>query len=241
MKTRIKVYPYRQGSRSALALALALGGRVLRVQGSAYRPATGDTVINWGSGQCPYENLGPARVLNSPERVRIAANKRSAFHVLQQAGVSVPQFAVTPDAVNWSGPTVVRHKLSGHSGEGIEIIDPGNTLPEAPLYVEYIKKEDEYRVHVIGQEVVLVQRKARDKSVEKPNWQVRNHANGFVFVREGFTAPTVLLEQAKWPPLALGFDFGGVDVVFNTKEKRAYVLEINTAVGMEGQHGQRLP
>jgi D-alanine-D-alanine ligase-like ATP-grasp enzyme len=30
-------------------------------------------------------------------------------------------------------------------------------------------------------------------------------------------------------------DFGAVDVIWNEKQQRAYVLEVNTAPGLEGQ------
>jgi glutathione synthase/RimK-type ligase-like ATP-grasp enzyme len=34
---------------------------------------------------------------------------------------------------------------------------------------------------------------------------------------------------------ALGLDFGGVDVIWNERRQMAYVLEVNTACGLEGQ------
>lgn len=229
----VKVYPYKQGSRSALALALALGGRVLRVQNSAFQPRERDVVINWGSSQCP--SFAPARVLNPPKAVSLAANKRESFATLAAANVPVPRFATdATSALGWNSTIVVRHKLTGHSGEGIEIVEPGADLPSAPLYVEYVKKEDEYRVHVIGESIILLQRKARNRDVENPNWKVRNHANGFVFVRSDVNPPECVLSAAVDAIRALGLDFGGVDVIFNRKSGKAYVLEVNTAVGMAG-------
>ena len=233
MKSRIKVYPYRQGSRSAGRLALILGGRVLKTEGSTYSPRQGDTIINWGSSQCPYV-FSPARVLNPPAKISLAANKLLSFQALAAANVPIPAFAADRSSVSWEGTTVVRHKLTGHSGEGIEIVEPGTELPAAPLYVEYVKKEDEYRVHIIGESITTVQRKARDKSNENPNWQVRNHANGFVFVREGVDPPACVRDAATGAIAALGLDFGAVDVIYNRKSGKAYVLEVNTAPGMEG-------
>jgi glutathione synthase/RimK-type ligase-like ATP-grasp enzyme len=34
--------------------------------------------------------------------------------------------------------------------------------------------------------------------------------------------------------LASGLDFGAVDVIWNERQQRAYVLEINSAPGLEG-------
>ena len=33
---------------------------------------------------------------------------------------------------------------------------------------------------------------------------------------------------------ALGLDFGAVDIIYNEKENQYYVLEVNTAPGLEG-------
>jgi len=108
-------------------------------------------------------------------------------------------------------------------------------LVRAPLYVRYVPKQDEYRVHVAFGRVIAVQRKARRTDVENPNWQIRNHANGFVFAREGVQAPIAVIDQAVAAVAAMGLDFGGVDVIWNDRRRAAYVLEINTACGLEGQ------
>ena len=90
-------------------------------------------------------------------------------------------------------------------------------------------------MHVVGQSIIAVQRKARNPEVDKPNWKVRNHDNGFIFVRGGFTAPDAVLEEARRAIKALGLDFGAVDIIWNDKQGKAFVLEVNTAPGLEGQ------
>lgn len=229
IRRRIRLWPYKQGSRSARSLADALGGRVLKLEGSKFVARPSDLIINWGASTCPYP------CLNKYPEVAQAGNKLEAFRALAEGGVVIPRFATTPADVSWDGTTVVRHKLRGHSGDGIEIVDDKTPLPRAPLYVEYVAKKDEYRLHVVGQSIIAVQRKARDTSVENPNWKVRNHANGFIFVRGGVEAPQPVKEQALLAIQALGLDFGAVDVIWNAKQKRAYVLEVNTAPGLEGQ------
>lgn len=229
------MWPYRQGSRSALALAEALGGRVLKLEGSKFVPRSSDLIINWGNGQAekPWEH----EVLNNPYAVHLAANKLNAFVRFQTSGVPIPRFATSRERVEWKTTTVVRHRLTGHSGAGIELVDKKEDLPNAPLYVEYIKKVDEYRVHVVGKSIIAVQRKARDREIpdNQVNWQIRNHANGFIFVREGFVTPESVTDVALQAIESLGLDFGAVDIVWNEKEQKAYVLEINSAPGLEGQ------
>lgn len=230
MTRRVRIWPYKQGSRSARSLADALGGRVLKLQGSKFVARPSDLIINWGASSCPFQHI-----LNKSEAVTTAGNKLEAFRVLAEGGVTIPRFATTREDVSWDGTTVVRHKLRGHSGDGIEIVEDKASLPRAPLYVEYVAKKDEYRLHVVGQSIIAVQRKARDTSVENPNWKVRNHANGFIFVRGGVTAPDLVRREALNAIQQLGLDFGAVDVIWNNKQKRAYVLEVNTAPGLEGQ------
>jgi glutathione synthase/RimK-type ligase-like ATP-grasp enzyme len=227
---RFRIYPYRTGSRSARALSEGLGARVLRREGSRFTPRPEDVIINWGASACPIPVT-----YNQPQAVRSASNKASAFTLLAEANVSIPRFATTRDNISWEGKTVVRHVLNGHSGEGIEIFEPNTELPDAPLYVEYIPKQDEYRVHVVGTSIIACQRKARDRDVENPNWQVRNHANGFVFVREGFTCPESVSQLAVQAVQALGLDFGAVDIIYNQKRQAGYVLEVNCAPGLEGR------
>jgi glutathione synthase/RimK-type ligase-like ATP-grasp enzyme len=222
------VHPYKQGSRSAAALANALGGKVLKRENSKYIRRPGDVVINWGDSKA-----GNLSCLNLGGNVATAANKYQSFLRLREAGVNVPRFSSDKGTVDWDGLTVVRHKLTGHSGEGIELRDASD-LPNAPLYVEYVPKKAEYRVHVVGKRVVLVQRKARDPRCDNPNWKVRNHDNGFIFVRNDVDPDPQVVEQAVKAVVALGLDFGAADIIWNEKQKRAVVLEVNTAPGLEG-------
>jgi hypothetical protein len=140
-----------------------------------------------------------------------------------------------------TGYTVVeRHVLNGHSGEGIRLVvaGEGEDIENSPLYVKYVPKKQEYRIHVCGGQAVDIQRKARRKDIadEDINWKIRNHANGFVFARnEDGQVPDDVVVQAVKAVKVLGLAFGAVDVIFNEKEQRAYVLEVNTAPGLMGE------
>lgn len=226
-----KVYGYKQGSASAKALAAALGGKVLKHVGSKYKPRRGDVVINWGSGNVP--DFRPATTLNAD--VTNAQCKLAAFKALSRAGVRVPAFVETKaEAADLNFPVVCRTKLRGHSGDGIVIAEEPKDLVNAPLYTQYVKKKDEYRVHVFRDRSFFIQRKARKLDVEDPNWRIRNLAGGFVFVAvEERDTPRDVLDNAVRSIAALGLDFGGVDVMWNEKEQQAYVLEVNTACGLE--------
>lgn len=257
---RFRVLPYKQGSKSAKALADALGGKVLKLEGSKYQYKNGDVLINWGH---PLDTIpqpfiqrlaGLDHILNGYEidghsevnKIKSASNKLNFFNKLKEVKPEIiPKFwTKKEDIPDAAFPIVCRTVLAGHSGAGIVIADNRNALVDAPLYVQYKKKKDEYRVHVgrkqsgdgAGESVVIaVQRKARRNGAETVNWQVRNLAGGFVFVRGGVSPPASVTSSAVEALAASGLDFGAVDVIYNEHEGKAYVLEINTAPGLEGQ------
>ena len=232
----VKVFPYRAGSRSAMALAEALGGRVLKRQGSAYRFREGDLVINWGSSDCPFKGRG---VVNQPGTIEPASNKLKCFRLMEEAGVSIPRFWTRKqDIPDDAFPIMCRTKLQAHSGEGIVVAERRAQLVAAPLYTQYMKKKHEYRVHVLRKpggdtSIITTQRKAKKNGVEDANFMIRNLANGFVYVMEDGAVPKTVTEEAIKALESTGLAFGAVDVIYNEHTRQAYVLEINTAPGLE--------
>ena len=237
----IKVYPYKQGSRSAKALADGLETRVLRIEGSTWRPRRGDTVINWGSSTCNYGAEQGVCRLNPSEHMVTASNKLNFFNMLQGLNLTPEYWTNQEDIPDEAFPIVCRTILSGHSGAGIVIASNRNELVRAPLYVKYIKKQQEYRIHVgihpteDEPRIISTQRKAIRNGAENVNHQVRNLANGYVFVRGDVDPPEAVLSAAKEALKVVGLDFGAVDVIWNNYHQQAYVLEINCAPGLEGQ------
>jgi glutathione synthase/RimK-type ligase-like ATP-grasp enzyme len=238
---RFRIYPYRQGSRSAMALANALGGRVLKLEGSRFRPRRDDIIINWGSTSFPrYDRAEPYPGVFNSQGITNASNKRTFFENFPSDGTGiVPKYWTnSADIPDEEFPIVCRTVLAGHSGEGIVIADNREQLVPAPLYVKYIKKQSEYRVHVgWGGEVISVQRKALREGFENPNWKVRNLEGGFVYVRneDDDDYPLRIYQVAHEALAEVGLDFGAVDVIWNERQQRSYVLEINTAPGLVGQ------
>lgn len=229
-----RVIPYRAGSRSASALAQALGGRVLRLQGSTWRQRLGDTVINWGNSNPQFmaTHNGDTGILTT------ASNKLRFFQSMPD-GITPRYWTNGQDIPDDVFPIVCRTVLAGHSGEGIVIANNRQELVRASLYVQYKKKQSEYRIHLgrRGNAIVTIaeQKKVRRRDHDNPNWLVRNHTNGFIYQREGIMVPEAVRNAAEQSFVASRLDFGAVDVIFNAREGRAYVLEINTAPGLEGQ------
>lgn len=247
------VFPYKAGSNGARDLARELGVRRISHSNSRFRGNDTKTVINWGASRLP-EEVGKCNIINPADRVGRASNKLRFFETISEADqfCRIPQFSTDIHEVindmrangnTWFGRTV----LNGHSGDGIVPITIDNymqvhddtPLTRIPLFVKYVKKRQEYRVHVLRGQVLDIQRKARDRSVpdEAVNWQVRNHSNGFIFARDGEAlgdVPADVMDQAVAAVNICGLDFGAVDVVFNDNEQAAYVIEVNTSPGLTG-------
>jgi glutathione synthase/RimK-type ligase-like ATP-grasp enzyme len=98
-----------------------------------------------------------------------------------------------------------------------------------------MKKRDEYRIHVGRRGIIAIQRKAIPNGTEPIDTRIRNHHNGYVFLRNNVQPPQQILEQATAATNALGLDFGAVDIIWNNHYQLATVLEVNTAPGLEGQ------
>lgn len=234
IKRRVRVLPYKQGSRGAKALAEALGGRVLKLQGSGFVARSGDLIINWGNSS----EASRATINNDGVKLEQATNKLLFFNKLRDTGLTPKYWTNAGDIPDDAFPVVCRQTLQGHSGAGIVVASVRDDLVTAPLYTQYVKKKHEYRVHVGRRgddlKVIGVQQKKRRLEHPDPNWQVRNYANGFVYAREGVNPPDSVLKAAEDTLAALDIDFGACDIIWNEHENRPYVLEVNSAPGLEG-------
>lgn len=235
------MYSYNPGSEGAKNLAAALGIKRIKHKGSKFKGSRDKTVINWGSTDTP-EQVNLCTILNKPEAVQRVSNKLKFFQDMK--GLDEPwmlEWTVDRNIVAaWidnGGIAVCRTILNGHSGAGIVLATTHAELVDAKLYTLYVPKKDEYRVHVFDGEIIDIQQKARKNDVpdEKINWQIRNHDNGFIYKREGVECPEVVKEAALDVMGSIELDFGAVDIIFNHKKNRAYVLEVNSAPGLEGQ------
>lgn len=239
------IYPYKTASESARALrdglSSSLNYRVkLVLPDGKFKPKRSDLVINWGNTTIPNWQWGWNRDINHPSHIQCAANKLVAFGRFKHNEITTPRWTTDrEEAQQWcnSGSTiVVRNVLNGHSGQGIDIVS-GNVLPTAPLYVEYKKKRHEFRVHVFKGEVIDTQQKKKRNTDERPdtfNTFVRNTANGWVYCRNDIASDVFRDALAILAVRALDLDFGAVDIIYNEHENQNYVLEVNSAPGLEG-------
>lgn len=234
------LYPYNGGSKSAKALAAEMGIKRIRRTNSTYTGEAGDVVINWGCTKLPLWR-GGVKIINNPANVLVTHNKLTFFEACYRVGLQdiVVPYTVDKDrAFKWleDGYIVIaRTKLTGHSGAGIEVLEGDGGWIDAPLYTRYIDKRDEYRIHIYQDAIIDMQQKKLKHGAEG-GWFIRNKKTGYAYCREDIVVPLEVKQAAFEAMEVSGLDFGAVDVIMETTHNQsAYVLEINSAPGLEGQ------
>lgn len=235
--------PYNPASQAAKALSTnlteKLGIKVRRIlKNGNFRPTKESIVVNYGVSSLEGLSFSPEgfKWINHPNNVQLATNKLRTFEFLQREEVPTPRFTTNrEEATGWlkSSKIVCRMTLNGHSGEGIVLVETPDGMVDAPLYTQYRKKDKEFRVHVFNGKVIDVTQKRRLSNSEV-NPFIRSHANGWVFCRENIQEPENLRDVALKAINALGLQFGAVDIIWNKQYNRLYVLEVNSAPGLEG-------
>lgn len=239
---RVRLLPYRKGSKSARLLARELGAKRLKLEGSKFRARQDDVIINWGNSNLTRLPVGTYSLLNFPPKVSIACNKTLTLEALKDAGVSTVEFTTDKrEAQQWhlEGSQIYsRAILSGHSGKGITFNKTSENgceeLVEAKLYTKAITgKRREFRVHVFQGKVIHCQtKKRRNGWRELDNYcdEIRNRHTGWIYSLDTEHVTEEMKTLAVNAVKALGLDFGGVDII--SKNSKSYVLEINTACGL---------
>ncbi len=235
------ILPYKEGSESVRMIKEVMGIKAIKLEGSQWQNKEGRVVINWGNSHPHIE--GDITWLNPPEQVKIASDKLLTFNFLSQEE-AIPLVEFTTDihqAIKWKNDgfeVVGRQVLNGYGGRGIIFIGENNFVPTLPLYTKYKPKKSEFRVHYVeGSGVIKIQRKAREIEVpnQMVNWKIRNKANGFIYALANDLSAEHYHEVgriAKEVFTKMQLHFGCIDVIYNQKEDKFYVLEVNSAPGL---------
>ena len=221
-------------SKTAVALVKAKAVRRLK-------PGTKPTVLlNYGSIK-PLPNF-TGRYLNTPQAVNNASCKIRTFELLTSADVPTVPWTISRDeALEWitknKAMVVARTLTRASSGRGAHFTDNPDLLVNAPLYTKYVKKQAEYRVNVAFGTIINIRQKRRRTNFEgEVDNLCRSHDNGWVFCSEGVDKSNETLRSLGINSInALGLDFGAVDIIYNAHYNAYYVLEVNSAPGMEGE------
>ena len=260
----IKIYPYRTFSRGARALALYLAPfeqpnakkpnprKLLDINffdedGSV--TTKNFMIVNWGMTAKKSFFTGNSnhyKFLNHPERVKLCNDKIRFFEHVKGSSVRVPDYTVDLEqAMKWldEGAIVLGRSSRGSGGNDIKFFDKDpEEFVESDFFSKYKKKKEEYRIHIFNDRIICSQKKVLrefddngdpvDKSLV--DFRIRNHTHGFIFQKHNIDPPADVIDQARAAIEKVGLAFGAVDVIWNEYEKKAYVLEVNTAPGLEG-------
>jgi hypothetical protein len=186
-----------------------------------------------------------ARASRRQLRYGDSVDKLTQYKWFQQQGLSSLEFGCAADALVWldSGHTVFgRRLLNASCGDGIVVFEPGGKFLEQnlPVYTKYKKKKREFRVHVFKDKVVaIVEKKRKSGWNGQQDTKIRNLANGYVFC-QGLELTEALRTRIELLALAAsavsGSDFKGVDLGYNEKQDDLFVIEVNSAPGVEGSN-----
>jgi len=233
------IYPYNLYSKSAKALSDSLSDvRCKRVRENGNYSYYGNhVVINWGNPRIPNWLSEQVTILNNPSVVQTTQNKQKAFETML-GKVRIPSFTTFKDVaeewINKERVAVARTLLRSCGGKGIHLVDNSSNLPECSLYTRYVKKSDEYRIHIFMGTITFAQKKMLRNGSTGNNFQIRNYDNGWIFGSKNIAIPQDVVEQALLAVKALNLDFGAVDVGWQETSQKAFVYEVNTAPALDG-------
>lgn len=228
-------------SNGAKALARELGCKVLKNRNSKYRYKRGDVIINWGAKGFDISPVNEDNI-NNVRAIQLASNKLFFFEELHEeefhdnlvSWLTDKQSAIHFLTVVPKSIIYCRKSLTGQAGSGIVIATKPEEVVDAPLYTVGIKKAREYRAHVSNRGIFHLQQKKRRANVEeRQDGLIKNHGHGWVFCTENIrpipdNTEDILVNMLR----ILGLDFAAFD--FLVKDDTVYVLEANTAPGLEG-------
>lgn len=224
------------------------GVKKIKMRNSRYRGKAAHLLINWGRHDRAniQENMA---ILNRPEQISLAADKVRCFIRLANEGLvnNIPRYTTSEsEAKGWLesgevGRVYCRTLTRASEGRGIELATTPDEIVSAPLYTGEVNVARELRVHVFDGDVIdfaqkkkmSSQRRETEGIEQEPDALIRSHSRGWVFARQGVSIPDSVREAAKKAIVALGLDFGAVDIAID-RQGVPKIYEVNTAPGLEG-------
>jgi len=264
MNKKIFIRPYKSGSHSVNALCEALGARKIRVTGSRYKPRPNHAYIVWG-GVLPAGAPIPPVVLNRRAGPVFANKANFFENLKESGlfDENLPFFYTRRtdliEALDGVKKVRVycRELLNGHGGAGITVLDnpKPEDIPVSPLYTLACNSMSdrtvatEFRINFVSQDleinedtdvsVLAVKKAARAGNWEEIDHRVKNHDNGWVFAELSDLETGNYLQEltniaTKFCRYS-GLHFGALDIIYNRKKDKYFLLEYNSAPGIEGR------
>lgn len=168
-------------------------------------------------------------------------DKLTQYKFFLDNGLNFPKFTESKEEAiamcSPETPVVCRTLLRARAGKGIVIADTPEQIVAAPVYVAYRKKTAEYRVNLYKGNVVCIREKRLRHGYERPEWQdyrVRSHDNGYVFCEPLVPVSEEAINMCKNAAAITNSDIVGVDLAYHKTTNYYFLLEVNSAPGMQG-------
>lgn len=177
-----------------------------------------------------------------------SVDKLTQYNWFKENQIPALEYTTDPSVacewVNQDYTVFGRKYLNSSCGKGIIIFEGTNNATDGvntcPVYTKYKKKKREFRVHIFKNKVVMVCEKKRKKDFNgERDTKIRNLANGYVFTQSVENEPNGLRELALKAAQVSQSDFRGVDIGYNEKNDELFVIEVNSAPGIQGSNVNR--
>ena len=233
-------------SNSTSVTGIALAEKLGLDSGISPPPLDTDLVISWGARlpkDISYdmrERLRELSYINNVFAIEKNANKYNTLKKLKDV-CSVPKvFSIEEIREKLYNKELLDGILIGrkyHHRSGSDFYmclqheDIENCLDNVDYFIQFIPCRAEYRVHIFQDKVIRVSKKV-PKEDEHSKW-IRSFEKGWKFIdlKSYIYLNPLVIEESKKAVSSLGLDFGGVDVILSDNRK-AYVLEVNTGMGL---------
>jgi glutathione synthase/RimK-type ligase-like ATP-grasp enzyme len=213
--------------------------RTLGIPGGTELPARGNRqahLIRWGSSQ--QVRRRPRHVINKRNGILAVTDKFGSLITFSNNHVPAPRAArLTEDVARTFRYPALARRTNHQQGRDVMLClqtkDGMRALRQNLDYlVEYIPTRTEYRIHVIGNEMVRASQKLlrNDRADNYVPW-LRNHDHGYIFGNVRGHIPAALVTGAIDAVKSVGLDFGAVDMIV-ADDGRWYILEVNTGPGL---------
>lgn len=207
-------------------------GEALRIEHGDRGPENGPLnpyLIRWGSRAQSHLDEMHETVLNNTEAIGNASDKLLSLEMMKEAGVNVPDFDEDPyslvERVGW--PILGRNRQHARGTDIKLCLQNRDLRTMKDYYTQYVPTVREFRVHVVGDNVVRVQGKFLDVA-KQANGYIRNYGTGYRFRAPRRRLNSERLDMAVLAVNCLGLDFGAVDLLIGD-DRETYILEVNTA------------
>lgn len=209
-------------------------GKLLTDAGIVLTHGPADAHVCWGAGGA-YAPALNARCSGH--------NKLQELETMAHTGIQTVPFYYPPANI-WTLPyPVLARKLQHHGGFDIRYCKNAIRARRAlragrAFFTRYIPSTTEFRVWVYRKRHLGTYEKVLAHPEMKSRMIGRNHKNGYAFqlVNEA-NIPRLAVDMAIRSVGALGLDFGAVDILLG-RDGKFYVLETNSAPGVEGENRQ---